>query len=73
MRARALARRKMTEGDVVSAIADRRQARDDKDWARADAIRDELLGKSVQLMDSPTGTTWRPLYEVTPDEEEEDA
>ena len=71
MRARALARRQMTERDVLAAIADRRQARDDKDWARADALRDELLGKGVQLMDSPTGTTWRPLYELSAEEEEE--
>jgi len=55
---------------VDAAITDRRQARDDKEWARADAIRDDLLAKGVQLMDSPTGTTWRPLYELTADEEE---
>ena len=69
MRARALARREMTEADVDAAIQDRRQAREDKDWARADAIRDELLERGVQLMDSPTGTTWRPLYEVASEEE----
>ena len=69
MRARALARREMTEADVDAAIRDRRQAREDKDWGRADTIRDDLLARGVQLMDSPTGTTWRPLYEVA----EEDA
>jgi cysteinyl-tRNA synthetase len=70
MRDRSLARHGMTQADVHGAIDDRRKARDDKDWARADVLRDELLAKGVQLMDSPTGTTWRPLYELTNQEEE---
>jgi cysteinyl-tRNA synthetase len=70
MRDRSLARHGMTQADVQGAIDDRRKARDDKDWARADVLRDELLAKGVQLMDSPAGTTWRPLYELTNQEEE---
>ncbi len=40
-------------------IAARTQARADKDWAKADQIRDELAAMSVEIMDSPDGTTWR--------------
>ena len=28
------------------------------EWAKADAIRDELLAKGVVLKDGPDGTTW---------------
>ncbi len=40
-------------------IAARKQARMNKDWALADAIRDELDEMGVEIMDSPEGTTWR--------------
>jgi cysteinyl-tRNA synthetase len=37
----------------------REAARDAKDWAGADRIRDRLSGLGVQLEDTPSGTTWR--------------
>ena len=37
----------------------RRQAREAKDFARADAIRDQLRSLGVELTDTPTGTRWR--------------
>lgn len=40
-------------------IAARNQARADKDWARADAVRDELNALNVQVDDGPEGSTWR--------------
>jgi len=43
---------------VEQLITDRAAARADKDWARADEIRDELASLQVVLMDSATGTTW---------------
>ncbi len=49
----------MTETDVEAAIRDRLEARSSKDFARADQIRDELTQKGVELLDSPTGTTWK--------------
>jgi cysteinyl-tRNA synthetase len=42
------------------AIAKRRElARAAKDWAAADAARDEATAKGIVLEDSPDGTTWR--------------
>ena len=49
----------MTEKEVETAIRERLEARGDKDFARADRIRDELAQKGVELLDSPTGTTWK--------------
>jgi len=40
-------------------IQERNEARHNKDWARGDAIRDELLAKGVELKDGPEGTTWK--------------
>ena len=44
---------------VETLIADRIAARAAKDWSRADAIRDELNGLNVVVMDSAEGATWR--------------
>ncbi|MDP3748827.1 MAG: cysteine--tRNA ligase [Phenylobacterium sp.] len=40
-------------------IAQRVEARAAKDWAAADRIRDELTSLNVEVMDGPTGATWR--------------
>jgi cysteinyl-tRNA synthetase len=40
-------------------IAERVGARAAKDWAKADAIRAELTALNVEVMDNPTGATWR--------------
>ena len=46
----------------ISALADERNtAKANKDWARADEIRDELKGLGWVLEDSPTGTIAKPL------------
>lgn len=44
---------------VEERIAARIQAREAKDWAQADVIRDELVQKHIVLMDSGTETQWR--------------
>lgn len=45
--------------DVEALIAERIQAKVDKNWGRADEIRDQLVEQGVVLEDSPQGTTWR--------------
>ena len=62
--AEALQERRMKELGLDSAaiealIRERSEARQNKDWARGDAIRDELLAKGVELKDGPAGTTWK--------------
>ncbi len=37
----------------------RKTARDNKDWAKSDEIRDKLLAYKIQLKDSKEGTTWQ--------------
>jgi len=45
--------------EVEALIAERAEAKKAKDYARADAIRDELKAKAIILEDGPGGTTWR--------------
>ena len=40
-------------------VEERNQARRDRDFARADAIRDELTGLGIELEDSRDGTRWK--------------
>ncbi len=47
--------------DVEAAIEARAEARKNKDFEKADRIRDELAGKGVEMFDTPEGTTWRLL------------
>jgi cysteinyl-tRNA synthetase len=58
-RGRLCVRRKLDPAAVEARIAERTSARAGKDWKRADEIRAELKGMGVELMDGPTGTTWR--------------
>lgn len=44
---------------VEALLAARAEARAAKDFARADALRDEIAALDVEIMDTPSGTTWR--------------
>jgi len=51
------------EGDeeapmIEELIKQRKEAKKAKDFARADAIRDELTAKGIEIIDTPNGTVW---------------
>ncbi|RME67362.1 MAG: cysteine--tRNA ligase [Nitrospirae bacterium] len=49
----------LTEEEIEERIAKRQEARKTKDWATADAIRDELQKAGIILEDTREGTYWR--------------
>ncbi|APG28260.1 cysteine--tRNA ligase [Syntrophotalea acetylenivorans] len=55
----ALAGLDISAEQIEQFIAERNQARKDKDFARSDAIRDELDAKGIVLLDSAQGTSWK--------------
>lgn len=44
---------------IEELIEDRNKARREKNWGRADEIRNALLQKGIELLDSKEGTTWK--------------
>ena len=49
----------MLDGEIEKLIEERQTARKAKDFARADAIRDELLQKGIILKDTREGVQWK--------------
>lgn len=50
----------ITEDEIEDALVRRKAARAEKDFATSDAIRDELAGKGVEVMDGdPLGWEWK--------------
>ena len=47
------------DAEIERLIEERRAARQAKDFARSDAIRDELAERGVTLEDTPQGTRWK--------------
>ncbi len=45
--------------EIEALVGERQQARDRKDYARADEIREELRRKGIILEDTPEGVRWR--------------
>jgi len=40
-------------------IIERTEARVNKNWARADEIRNEFIAMNIELLDTKEGTTWK--------------
>jgi cysteinyl-tRNA synthetase len=50
----------ITEEEIETALAARKEARAAKDFAKSDAIRDDLIAKGVEVMDGdPLGWDWK--------------
>ena len=50
---------KISPEEIQRLIDERTQARLQKDWARADAIRKQLIDLDILLEDTPQGTIWK--------------
>lgn len=46
------------DSEIEALIAQRQEARANKDWATADNIRDDLKARGIILKDTPQGVTW---------------
>ncbi len=49
----------LSDEEIEVLIQQRVDAKQNKDWAAADRIRDELKAQDILLEDGPAGTTWR--------------
>jgi len=58
LKSRYLPRLGITEDEIATKISERKAAREAKDFAKSDAIRDELIEKGIELRDTPHGTDW---------------
>ncbi len=59
VKAKRLSAMGISREDVEAKIAERMTARSEKDWARADALRDELDVMQILVMDTVEGCEWR--------------
>jgi cysteinyl-tRNA synthetase len=49
----------LTEEEILRSIEERNLARKEKNYKRADEVRNNLLSKGIILEDTPTGTNWK--------------
>ena len=47
------------DAEIDALVAARQAARDQRDFAEADRIRDELIGRGILIEDGPSGARWR--------------
>ena len=52
-------KRGLDVGEIDGLIEERKNARQAKDWKRADELRRILAEKKILILDSPAGTTWK--------------
>ena len=45
--------------EIELMIEERNQARSDKNWKKADLIRDKLLDLGIEITDTTEGTKWK--------------
>ena len=48
-----------SDAEIETLVNERMKAKKNKDFARADAIRDELQALHVEVTDTPDGPVWR--------------
>ena len=48
--------------EIETLIAQRQQARKDRDFALADKIRDDLKARGIELLDTPQGVRWKKIH-----------
>ena len=49
----------LTDADIDALVAERTQAKKTRNFARADAIRNDLLAKGILIEDSKDGVRWK--------------
>ena len=49
----------LDRADIETKLALRKAARDSKDWARSDSLRDELAAQKIEVLDLAEGVEWR--------------
>ncbi|HAA54413.1 MAG TPA: cysteine--tRNA ligase [Myxococcales bacterium] len=49
----------LSKEDIEALIQARKDARTNRDFAKADEIRDQLAAAGIEIKDSPEGTTWK--------------
>jgi cysteinyl-tRNA synthetase len=55
----AVKEQELLEEDIIKLIEERTEARKQKNWARADQIRNELSSKGILLEDTKDGVKWK--------------
>ena len=49
----------LSKAEVEALISERNEAKKNKNYERADMIRDELMEQGIEIMDSSSGTSWK--------------
>ena len=49
----------LNKAEVEALISERNEAKKNKNYERADMIRDELMEQGIEIMDNSSGTSWK--------------